>query len=347
MAMPDTTAAQTLLQLSDYAIRFATPDGTVKAVNGLDIAVARGETLAVVGESGSGKSQTFNGIFGLLAGNAKTAGQALFEGRDLLALSPRELDGIRGAEMAMVFQDPMTALNPAMKIRRQLSETLTIHRGMKRREAEAEALAMLKKVGIPEAERRIDQYPHELSGGMRQRIVIAMALLCRPKLIVADEPTTALDVTIQAQILDLFRDLSRRFRHGAGADHPRPRRRRRHRGPCRGHVCRPRGRGGRGRRALRTAGHALYGGADPLDPARRPRGRGGGADPRPAAGSHPSAARAAPFIPAAASPKTSAGASARRSPRWSRAAARPAGSPSSMPGRTTANLPERRETLNG
>ncbi|MCB8837048.1 ABC transporter ATP-binding protein [Aurantimonas sp. VKM B-3413] len=209
--MSDTRDAQPLLQLSDYAIRFATPDGTVKAVNGLDIAVARGETLAVVGESGSGKSQTFNGVFGLLAGNAKTDGKALFEGRDLLSLSPRELDGIRGADMAMVFQDPMTALNPAMKIRRQLSETLTIHRGMIRREAEAEALAMLKKVGIPEAERRIDQYPHELSGGMRQRIVIAMALLCRPKLIVADEPTTALDVTIQAQILDLFRDLSEDF----------------------------------------------------------------------------------------------------------------------------------------
>ena len=197
-----------LLALSDYAIRFTTPDGTVKAVNGLDLTIAPGETVAVVGESGSGKSQTFNGVFGLLAGNAVTSGQALFEGRDLLKLVPRELDQVRGDDMAMVFQDPMTALNPAMKIKHQLAETLKVHKGLKRSAAEAEALAMLKKVGIPEAERRIEQYPHELSGGMRQRIVIAMALLCRPKLIVADEPTTALDVTIQAQILDLFRDLT-------------------------------------------------------------------------------------------------------------------------------------------
>ncbi|WAP69252.1 ABC transporter ATP-binding protein [Jiella pelagia] len=203
-----TDTNQPLLALSDYTIRFATPDGTVKAVNGLDLSVGRGETVAVVGESGSGKSQTFNGVFGLLAGNALTAGQATFEGRDLLKLSPRELDTVRGADMAMVFQDPMTALNPAMKIKHQLSETLKVHKGLKRRAAEAQALAMLKTVGIPEAERRIEQYPHELSGGMRQRVVIAMALLCRPKLIVADEPTTALDVTIQAQILDLFRDLT-------------------------------------------------------------------------------------------------------------------------------------------
>ncbi|WP_425342176.1 ABC transporter ATP-binding protein [Jiella mangrovi] len=197
-----------LLALTDYAIRFSTPDGAVKAVNGLDLAVARGETVAVVGESGSGKSQTFNGVFGLLSGNATTSGAARFEGRNLLELTPRQLDEIRGADMAMVFQDPMTALNPAMKIKHQLAETLRIHKGMNRRDAEAQALAMLKKVGIPEAERRIEQYPHQLSGGMRQRIVIAMALLCRPKLIVADEPTTALDVTIQAQILDLFRDLT-------------------------------------------------------------------------------------------------------------------------------------------
>ncbi|MBO0902142.1 ABC transporter ATP-binding protein [Jiella sonneratiae] len=202
------TTPAPLLALSDYAIRFATPDGTVKAVNGLDLTVAPGETVAVVGESGSGKSQTFNGVFGLLARNAETSGEAVFEGRDLLAMSQKELDTVRGDHMAMVFQDPMTALNPAMKIKHQLAETLTVHKRVKRRAAEAEALKMLKKVGIPEAERRIDQYPHELSGGMRQRVVIAMALLCRPKLIVADEPTTALDVTIQAQILDLFRDLT-------------------------------------------------------------------------------------------------------------------------------------------
>ncbi|MCD2471030.1 ABC transporter ATP-binding protein [Jiella sp. MQZ9-1] len=197
-----------LLTLSDYTVRFTTLDGTVNAVNGLDLAVARGETVAVVGESGSGKSQTFNGVFGLLARNAETRGAVNFEGRDLLAMSSKELDTVRGADMAMVFQDPMTALNPAMKIKHQLIETLVIHKGLKGKAAEAEALAIMKKVGIPEAERRINQYPHELSGGMRQRVVIAMALLCRPKLIVADEPTTALDVTIQAQILDLFRDLT-------------------------------------------------------------------------------------------------------------------------------------------
>ncbi|MCW4116056.1 ABC transporter ATP-binding protein [Aurantimonas sp. MSK8Z-1] len=200
-----------LLALENYTIAFATPDGTVQAVNGLDLTVAAGETVAIVGESGSGKSQTFNGVFGLLARNATTGGTAKLNGRDLLSMRPKDLDRVRGEDMAMVFQDPMTALNPAMKIKRQLAETLEVHHGVKRREAEAQALEMLKKVGIPEAERRIEQYPHELSGGMRQRVVIAMALLCRPKLIVADEPTTALDVTIQAQILDLFRDLTADF----------------------------------------------------------------------------------------------------------------------------------------
>ncbi|MBB4005205.1 ABC transporter ATP-binding protein [Aurantimonas endophytica] len=200
-----------VLELRDYSVRFSTPDGEVAAVSSLDLSVGAGETLAVVGESGSGKSQTFNGVFGLLSRNGRATGAALIEGRDLLAMSEKGLDAIRGQDMAMVFQDPMTALNPAMKIRHQLSETLQVHKGMKRRDAESAALAMLRQVGIPEAERRFEQYPHQLSGGMRQRVVIAMALLCRPKLIVADEPTTALDVTIQAQILDLFRDLTAEF----------------------------------------------------------------------------------------------------------------------------------------
>ena len=204
----NTMPATPLLELAGYQICFSTPDGDVQAVNGLDLIVNAGETVAIVGESGSGKSQTFNGLFGLLAKNAETQGQAKLEGRDLLAMSPKQLDQVRGQDMAMVFQDPMTALNPAMKIRRQLAETLQVHKGLKRKDAEAKALDMLRQVGIPDAESRFDQYPHELSGGMRQRIVIAMALLCRPKLIVADEPTTALDVTIQAQILDLFRDLT-------------------------------------------------------------------------------------------------------------------------------------------
>ncbi|NDV86500.1 ATP-binding cassette domain-containing protein [Aurantimonas aggregata] len=202
---------QPVLELRDYSVRFSTPDGEVAAVSDLDLSVGAGETLAVVGESGSGKSQTFNGVFGLLSRNGRATGAALVEGRNLLSMSEKGLDAIRGQDMAMVFQDPMTALNPAMKIRHQLSETLQVHKGMKRRDAEAAALAMLRLVGIPEAERRFEQYPHQLSGGMRQRVVIAMALLCRPKLIVADEPTTALDVTIQAQILDLFRDLTAEF----------------------------------------------------------------------------------------------------------------------------------------
>ncbi|MDY8109221.1 ABC transporter ATP-binding protein [Fulvimarina sp. 2208YS6-2-32] len=195
-------------ELSDYGVVFDTPDGARHAVEDLNLTVARGETVAVVGESGSGKSQTFNGVFGLLSRNGSTRGRARLEGHDLLTMAERDLDRVRGRDMAMVFQDPMTALNPAMKIRHQLSETLRIHRALPKKRAEAEALAMIRRVGIPDAERRFDQYPHELSGGMRQRIVIAMALLCRPKLIVADEPTTALDVTIQAQILDLFRNLT-------------------------------------------------------------------------------------------------------------------------------------------
>ncbi|MBO9122297.1 MULTISPECIES: ABC transporter ATP-binding protein [unclassified Rhizobium] len=198
----------TLLELKDYSISFRTPEGEVKAVSNMNLTVKRGERIAIVGESGSGKSQTFLGIMGLLAKNGRTSGQALLEGRDVLALKPRELDHVRGKDMAMVFQDPMTALNPSLKISRQLTEQLEVHRGFTARAASAEALDMLKRVGIPDPSRRFNLYPHELSGGMRQRIVIAMALLTKPKLLIADEPTTALDVTIQAQILDLFNDLT-------------------------------------------------------------------------------------------------------------------------------------------
>jgi oligopeptide transport system ATP-binding protein len=198
----------TLLELRDYSITFRTQDGEVAAVSKLNLKVRRGERVAIVGESGSGKSQTFLGIMGLLAKNGRTGGQALLEGRDVLSLKPRELDKVRGKDMAMVFQDPMTALNPTLKISRQLTEQLEVHRGFTARAASAAALDMLKRVGIPDPDRRFNLYPHELSGGMRQRIVIAMALLTKPKLLIADEPTTALDVTIQAQILDLFNDLT-------------------------------------------------------------------------------------------------------------------------------------------
>ena len=199
---------ETLLELKDYSITFRTPEGEVAAVSKMNLSVRRGERIAIVGESGSGKSQTFLGLMGLLAKNGHTSGQALLEGRDLLALKPRELDQVRGKDMAMVFQDPMTALNPSLRISRQLTEQLEVHRGLSARAASAAALDMLKRVGIPDPDRRFNLYPHELSGGMRQRIVIAMALLTKPKLLIADEPTTALDVTIQAQILDLFNDLT-------------------------------------------------------------------------------------------------------------------------------------------
>jgi oligopeptide transport system ATP-binding protein len=198
----------TLLELKDYSITFRTPEGEVAAVSKMNLKIGRGERIAIVGESGSGKSQTFLGLMGLLAKNGKTSGQALLEGNDLLALKPRQLDNVRGKDMAMVFQDPMTALNPSMRISRQLTEQLEVHRGMTARTASAAALDMLKRVGIPDPARRFSLYPHELSGGMRQRIVIAMALLTKPKLLIADEPTTALDVTIQAQILDLFNELT-------------------------------------------------------------------------------------------------------------------------------------------
>ncbi len=197
-----------LLSLQDYTIRFDTPEGEVQAVSGMNLSIQPGERLAIVGESGSGKSQTFLGVMGLLAKNGTTTGQAIFDGQDLLKLTSRQLDKVRGKDITMVFQDPMTALNPSLRISRQLTEQLEVHQGLSPRQATAEALQMLERVGIPDPIRRFRLYPHELSGGMRQRVVIAMALLCKPKLLIADEPTTALDVTIQAQILDLFADLA-------------------------------------------------------------------------------------------------------------------------------------------
>lgn len=200
-----------IFRTEDLTVRFDTPDGEVRAVSGLNLEIAAGETVAIVGESGSGKSQTFLSVMGLLAKNGRVSGKAVLEGRDLLAMSQRELDIYRGRDISMVFQDPMTGLNPSLKISRQLTETLEVHQGCTRQEADARAIAMLDSVGIPDPKRRFRMYPHELSGGMRQRVMIAMALLCAPKLLVADEPTTALDVTIQAQILELFAELKARF----------------------------------------------------------------------------------------------------------------------------------------
>ena len=189
-------------------VRFWTRRGTVHAVNGITFDVAPGETLGIVGESGCGKSVTSLAILGLLSRNGRVeSGKAVFEGRDLVRQSDRALRSVRGKEIAMIFQDPMSSLNPVLTIGRQIREALETHFGMDRKEAEAKAAEALDRVGIPSAKARLRDYPHQFSGGMRQRAMIAMALACKPKLMIADEPTTALDVTIQAQILDLLRAL--------------------------------------------------------------------------------------------------------------------------------------------
>jgi peptide/nickel transport system ATP-binding protein len=203
---PTSTADDSsLLSVEDLRTSFRTPRGRVRAVDGVSFSLERGRTLGIVGESGSGKTVLSRTIMGLLPKkNVEVSGSVTYEGRDVTGASPEVMRGIWGVEMAMVFQDPMTSLNPVMKIGRQIDESLRHHLDMPKDEARATALALLKSVGIPEAERRLDQHPHELSGGMRQRVTIAIALACGPKLLFADEPTTALDVTVQAQILDLL-----------------------------------------------------------------------------------------------------------------------------------------------
>ena len=201
-------ARTALLSVENLHVRFSTRRGTVHAVNGVSFDIAPGETLGIVGESGCGKSVTSLAILGLLARNGRVeSGAALFRGTDLIRQSDRALRRIRGREIAMIFQDPMTSLNPVLTIGRQIRESLETHLDMDRKDAERRAAELLDRVGIPQANARIRDYPHQFSGGMRQRAMIAMALACKPKLLIADEPTTALDVTIQAQILDLLREL--------------------------------------------------------------------------------------------------------------------------------------------
>ena len=202
-----------VLQIEDLQTHFFTPVGTLRAVDGVSYALKSGETLGVVGESGCGKSVTALSILRLVANPpGRIVGGAIrFEGRNLLELSEAEMEHIRGNEISMIFQEPMTSLNPLYTIGRQVSEAIALHQGLSRAEAMNRAVEMLRQVYIPEPERRVHAYPHQLSGGMRQRVMIAMALSCNPKVLIADEPTTALDVTIQAQILDLMRELQRTF----------------------------------------------------------------------------------------------------------------------------------------
>jgi peptide/nickel transport system ATP-binding protein len=214
MAQPQTSPEATtaaLLEVEDLQTHFFTRDGTVRAVDGVSFSVASGETLAVVGESGCGKSVTSLSILRLIASppGRIVGGRVVFEGRDLLTLNEDDMRAVRGDAISMIFQEPMTSLNPALTVGRQIAESLVLHRGLSQRDAMAKAVEMLGKVRMPEPGRCVRQYPHELSGGMRQRVMIAMALACGPRLLIADEPTTALDVTIQAQILELMRELAR------------------------------------------------------------------------------------------------------------------------------------------
>jgi peptide/nickel transport system ATP-binding protein len=200
-----------LLEVENLQTHFGTLDGVVRAVEGLSFHIDAGETVAIVGESGCGKSVTSMSILRLIQDPpGKIAGRISFQGRNLLELPDAEMRKIRGKDISMIFQEPMTSLNPVLTVGRQIGETVRLHEGKNANEAERRAVEMLTLVGIPAPERRVREYPHQLSGGMRQRVMIAMALACNPQLLIADEPTTALDVTIQAQILDLMRDLKRR-----------------------------------------------------------------------------------------------------------------------------------------
>lgn len=202
-----------LLEVHGLHTEFRTPDGTVHAVNGIDLTLAEGETLGIVGESGCGKSVTALSIMRLLprAHAVITAGTVRFHGRDLLQISDAEMREVRGRQIAMIFQDPLTSLNPVLTINRQISEAVTKHLGLSKRQARDRAVELLDLVGISDPHRRVDDYPHQFSGGMRQRAMIAIALSCNPRVLIADEPTTALDVTIQAQIVDLVSRLQKEF----------------------------------------------------------------------------------------------------------------------------------------
>ena len=200
-----------VLEVEDLSVEFHTPSGVVHAVSHASFKLKAGETLGIVGESGSGKSVTANSIMRLLPDTARVTGKILFKGQDILKMKTREFNKIRGREISMIFQDPMTSLNPLYTVGNQLEEVLKLHMGLKGEAATKRAIELLDMVSIPQPETRVTQYPHEFSGGMRQRVMIAMALACDPTILIADEPTTALDVTIQAQILELMKDLQKKI----------------------------------------------------------------------------------------------------------------------------------------
>jgi len=212
MTQGSTQTDQAFLSVTDLSVAFRTEDGIVRAVDGVTLSIERGQTLAIVGESGSGKSVTAQAIMGLVDRKAATVGGEIWlDGEELLGLSASEVQRLRGSQIAMIFQDPMSSLHPFYRIGDQMIEAIKAHRDVKSGAARKEVVEMLKKVGIPAAERRVDDYPHQLSGGMRQRVMIGMALINSPKMLIADEPTTALDVTVQAQILELIAELKTEF----------------------------------------------------------------------------------------------------------------------------------------
>ncbi|WP_299664811.1 oligopeptide/dipeptide ABC transporter ATP-binding protein [uncultured Ruegeria sp.] len=200
-----------LLEVKNLSVEFDTPDGPVRAVQDVSFSLGEQKTLAIVGESGSGKSQTAFSIMGLLAGNGRVTGSVKFDGTEILNASEKVMNSYRAAQIAMIFQDPMTSLNPFVRVSKQMAEVLMLHKGLSKTDAIKDSTKMLDAVKIPDPARRVHMYPHEFSGGMRQRVMIAMSLLCHPRLVIADEPTTALDVTVQAQIMDLLSDLQSDF----------------------------------------------------------------------------------------------------------------------------------------
>ena len=292
--------AEPLLAVEDLHVEFWTSRGLVHAVNGITFEIAPGETLGIVGESGCGKSVTSLALLGILSRSGQvTGGTAMFEGRDLLTLPDAELRKIRGREIAMIFQDPMTSLNPVLTVGRQIREALETHFDMDKKAANARRGGAARPGRHPAARRsRLKDYPHQFSGGMRQRAMIAMALACEPKLLIADEPTTALDVTIQAQILELLHDARRGAGHGADPDHARPRRRRRH---CERVNVMYAGmfvETGSAEAALRPAAPPVHAGPAAVDPAPRRRAQGGADADRGRPARHAAARRrACPFQP--------------------------------------------------